>query len=116
MLPLFAISGAMVVGGVLTALSALGFWTKHEGSAIGLGFQMTVFSRYPLSFYPKVLAWVLVTVLPFSFIGFIPATLYMQRPDWHVLALLQPLVGVLCLALGYSFWRISMRRYTSTGT
>ena len=116
MLPVFIVSGAMVVGGVLTAVSAVGFWTHHQGSATGLVYTLTGFGYYPLSFLPRVVAVLLCTVLPFAFMGFIPATFYMDRPMWIPIALSQPLVGCACMAVGYGFWRLSLRRYASTGS
>lgn len=116
MLPLHVAAGACVIGGCLTAVTALGFWMHHQGSAIGLAYQLTVYGRYPLEFLPRPLALLVTTALPFAFAGFIPATWYMDRPDWHALALLQPLLGALCLAAGYGFWMFSLRRYASTGT
>lgn len=116
LLPVFIGCGALVIGGCLTAVTAMGFWMHHQGSAIGLAYQLTVYGRYPLDFLPRPLAVFVSTVLPFAFAGFIPATWYMDRPEWHGLALLQPVIGMGCMAAGYSFWMYSLRRYASTGT
>jgi ABC-2 type transport system permease protein len=57
-----------------------------------------------------------LTAVPFAFAGFVPATYYMDRPGWATLALVQPLVGLACIAAGYGFWRVSLRRYASSGS
>ncbi len=116
LLPVFVLSGSAVIGGCLTAVTALGFWMHHQGSAIGLAYQLTVYGRYPLEFLPRPLALLVTTVLPFAFAGFIPATYFMDRPDWYGWALAQPLVGAACLGAGYAFWMFSLRGYASTGT
>jgi ABC-type uncharacterized transport system permease subunit len=56
--------------------------------------------------------WAL-TPVPFALAGFVPATFYMDRPRW---ALLAWVVGVACMAVGYGIWRISLRRYASSGS
>lgn len=116
MLPVFIASGALIIGGVLTAVTALGFRMHHQGSAIGLAYQVTAYARYPLDFLPTPLAIFVTVVVPFAFAGFLPATFFMDRPDWAVWAWLQPLVGVACFAAGYTFWTVSLRRYTSSGS
>ncbi len=52
LLPVFVLSGSAVIGGCLTAVTALGFWMHHQGSAIGLAYQLTVYGRYPLARAP----------------------------------------------------------------
>lgn len=116
LLPVFVLSGALLVGGLLTGLSAVGFWSTHRGTAIGLAYRATLFARYPLEVFPKWLQVLVFGLTPFSFAGFVPATFYMDRPDWHAWALAQPLVGLACFAAGLGFWRFSLRRYSSTGT
>ena len=115
LLPVMVLSATAIVGGFLTGLSAVGFWMQHQGSAIGLAYQVTVFSRYPVDLYPRLVGLALLTVLPFAFAGFVPATLYMDRPDWLPLALATPLVGAVCLGAGWGFWRFSLKRYASSG-
>jgi ABC-2 type transport system permease protein len=97
-------------------LAGVGFWRQHQGTSIGLAYQITAYGRYPHDFLPRPLAWVVTWIVPFSFIGFVPATLYMARPEWRSMALMQPLVGIACMAAGYGFWTFSLRRYSSSGT
>lgn len=116
LLPVFIVAGTLVIGGVLTAVTAVGFWVHHQGSAIGLAYQLTVYGRYPLDFLPRPLAILVSTLVPFAFAGFVPATYYMDRPEWYPYALAQPIVGLACFVFGYGFWRYSLRRYASTGS
>lgn len=116
MLPVMVVSGALVIGGLLTAVTALGFWVHHQGSAIGLAYQLTVYGRYPLDFLPRPLAILVSTAMPFTFAGFLPATWFLDRPEWHPYAAIQPLVGVVVMFAAHRFWTWSSRRYASTGT
>ena len=113
--PVIVLCGTLLVAGVLTATAALGFWMHHEGSAVGLVYQFAGFAPYPLTILPRPFAFLVTAVLPFAFVGFLPATLYMDRPAWWPLAIAQPLVGLVVFFLGWGFWRFSLRRYGSAG-
>lgn len=115
LLPLFVIGGAAIIGALLTASSALGLWRHHQGSATGLASHLTAYGSYPIDFLPRPVGLALVTIVPLSWVGFVPATLYMDRAGWAVWAPLQPLIAGGVLAAAIAFWRFSLRRYASTG-
>ncbi|MBW2253734.1 MAG: ABC-2 family transporter protein, partial [Deltaproteobacteria bacterium] len=113
LLPVFLLCGALLIAGLLTAAAALGFWFHHQGTAVGLLSQFSGFAHYPLEVLPRPWAILVTTALPFAFTGFLPATFYMDRPEWAPLVVLQPLIGISLFAAGYGFWRVSLRRYES---
>lgn len=115
-LPVALLSGAAVLGGLLTALASLGFHLRHRGTAIGLALQLGTFVRYPLDLFNAPLRWLLTAALPLGFAGFYGATWVIGGDRWWAYALAQPLVGAACMALGYAAWRAGLRRYDSAGS
>lgn len=116
LLPVFLVAGTGVLGGLLTALGSLGFHLHHRGTAVGLVFQLSTFTRYPLDLFARPLRWLLTFVLPLGFAGFYPAVFFLDHPEWHVYAGVQPALGAACLAFGYGAWRFGLSRYTSSGS
>jgi len=116
LMPLYLASGAAVMGGFLTAVASVGFHLQHRGTAVGLVFQLATFNRYPIDLFARPLRWLLTFVLPLAFAGFYPAVFFLDRPEWRVYALAQPLVGVACMALGYAAWRHGLERYSGSGS
>ncbi len=116
MLPVFLLAGVGVLAGVLTGISAIGFRVHHRGTAIGLVYQASVFARYPLTVFPRSLQVLLVWVLPFAFISFLPASWFLGREEWLAFAMVQPIVGLACASLGLLTWRRGLSDYRSTGT
>ena len=106
-------SGTLVLGGLLTLVSAVGFRVHHRGTAIGLVYQGAVFGRYPLDLFHHWLRLVLTWVVPFAFLAYYPATHFLGRPEHATLAAIQPLVGVGMMALGYGVWMRALRFYRS---
>jgi ABC-2 type transport system permease protein len=109
-------SGTLVLGGLLTLVSAVGFRVHHRGTAIGLVYQGAVFGRYPLDLFHHWLRLVLTWVVPFAFLAYYPATHFLGRPEHATLAAIQPLVGVGMMALGYGVWMRALRSYRSPGS
>ncbi len=116
MLPVLVLAGAGVLGGLLTAVSSAGFHLHHRGTAVGLVFQLSTFTRYPIDLFAAPLRYLLTFALPLGFAGFYPASFLMNRPEWHAYALAQPLVGAGALAVGYAAFRFGLTRYASSGS
>lgn len=116
LLPVLLVGAACVLGGLLTTVCSAGFHLHHRGTAVGLVFQLSSFARYPIDLFAAPLRLLLTWALPLAFAGFYPATFLMDRPEWHVYALAQPVVALAALAVGYGAFRFGLTRYTSTGT
>jgi ABC-2 type transport system permease protein len=116
LLPVLLLAGACVLGGLLTAVCSAGFHLHHRGTAVGLVFQLSTFTRYPIDLFAAPLRLLLTWALPLAFAGFYPASFLLNRPEWHPYALAQPFVGLASLGLGYAAFRFGLSRYTSTGT
>lgn len=116
LLPVALLSGGAVLGGLLTAFASLGFHLHHRGTAVGLVLQLGTFVRYPLDLFGAPLRWLLTVALPLGFAGFYGALWVVGDERWLIYALLQPLVGVLCLGFGLAAFRFGLRRYASAGS
>lgn len=116
LLGVFVASAVLILAGLLTAVSAIGFRIHHRGTAIGLVYQGSVFGRYPIDIYHRWLQVLLTFVVPFGFIAFFPATWLMEREGYRTMALVQPVVGVVLMLAGYHLWMRALQGYRSTGT
>ena len=116
MLPVFVAAGVLVLAGVLTAFSSLGFRVLHRGTAVGLVYQASAFNRYPIEIFSPPVQRLLTWVVPFAFVAWFPATWYLGRLQWLPWALAQPLVGVGLFAGGRWLWTRGLRHYRSPGS
>ena len=116
LLPLFLVSGVLVLAGVLTAFSSLGFRILHRGTAVGVIYQASAFNRYPIDLFSRPVQRLLTWVVPFAFVAFFPATWYLGRPAWLPFAAAQPLVGLLLFVGSMALWRRGLRYYRSPGS
>jgi ABC-2 type transport system permease protein len=107
----WTLGGALLIAGVLTAAASLGFRIRHEGSAVGLIAQFQGLAHVPLPVLPVPFAAVALTVLPFALTGFVPAMALCGRPEWTVLAAVQPAIGLAAFVLGRVAFARGLARY-----
>lgn len=114
------IGGVLMQGGMFIIFSALCFYFIETGSIREIFYwNMRKFAGYPISIYNKVIQTIMIYVVPFAFVNYFPAQYLLRKDDmvlYHdIYMYIAPLVGVLVYVIAYLFWRISVKRYTSTG-
>lgn len=114
------IGGVLIQGGIFIFFSALSFYFVETGSIREIFYwNMRKFAGYPISIYNKFIQMLMIYVVPFAFVNYFPAQYLLRKEDMalynEAYMYIAPLVGVVLYVLAYLFWRISVRRYTSTG-
>lgn len=114
------IGGVLTQGGIFIFFSALSFYFVETNSIREIFYwNMRKFAGYPISIYNKVIQLILIYIVPFAFVNYFPAQYLLRKADMALYnesyMYIAPLVGLGIYLLAYAFWRISVRRYTSTG-
>lgn len=114
------ISGVLIQGGIFIIISSLCFYFVETNSVRSIFYwNMRKFAGYPISIYHKVIQVILIYVVPFAFVNYFPAQYLLRKPDMaeypYVYIYIAPVVGVVVYAVAYLFWRVSVKRYYSTG-
>lgn len=114
------LSGVMILSGLIIMIGTLSFRFIRAGSMGQEIFgSFAEFIRYPISIYPKAIQ-LLLTVVPFAFINFFPAHLFLDRAgDGTFAPALRyggPPVAVATLILSVLLWNAGIKRYQSTGS
>ena len=114
------IGGVLIQGGIFIIFSALSFYFVETGSIREIFYwKMRKFAGYPISIYNKLIQTIMIYVVPFAFVNYFPAQYLLRKDDMalynEVYMYLAPVVGVVIYVIAYIFWRISVKRYTSTG-
>lgn len=114
------IGGVLIQGGIFIFFSSLSFYFVETNSLREIFYwNMRKFAGYPISIYNKFIQMVMIYVIPFAFVNYFPAQYLLRKPDMaaypEIYMYMAPFVGLVVYLLAYGFWRISLRRYTSTG-
>jgi ABC-2 type transport system permease protein len=118
---IIVILGASLIqatGFMITAIPA--FWIIKSDGLRGLFYSnITQFLQYPLSIYAKGIQILLTFILPYAFINYYPAQLFLGKSDslfYPSFQYLTPIVGIFLFWLAYKFWKLGLNNYQSTGS
>ncbi len=106
-----------VVVAVFMSFAATGFWFEDRVGMVPPVYNLMEFGRWPSSIYHWGLKLLITCVIPFAFVAFYPASLFLgaQPTPWFP-ALLTPVVAVAGLLFANLLWQTGIRRYHSSGS
>lgn len=114
------IGGVLIQGGMFIFFSSLSFYFLETNSLREIFYwNMRKFAGYPISIYHKLIQGIIIYVVPFAFVNYFPAQYLLRKPDMinynEAYVYIAPFVGIVVYLAAYLFWRVSVRRYYSTG-
>lgn len=115
---LLVLGAVMIYAGIYTALSAISFYSDAPTGIVPLIYNIQNYGRYPVNIYNKTIRFLLTWLLPFAFVGVIPASYFLEKKadDLSALAMLTPVMGVVVFGLGLAFWNHGVKRYRGAGS
>ena len=91
------------------------FWTDRSWAFSRLYYQFFTFATKPDALYPKAIRYLILTFLPFGFIGSVPARALLQGLSAQ--EYLQVILVLVCFTLVNSLlWRVGLKRYQSASS
>jgi ABC-2 type transport system permease protein len=115
---LLTLGAVLIYVGLYTALTAISFYSDAPTGILPLMYNIQNYGRYPVNIYNRIIRFVLTWVLPFAFVGIIPASYFLdeKHEDMASLALYTPLVGLIVFAIGLTVWNQGVKRYRGAGS
>lgn len=115
-----ALGGWLLVGVTVAfllrfAFSIWAFWTERAWALSRLYYQFFTFATKPDTIYPKAIRYGILTVLPFGFIGSVPARALLRGLSSREYALLAVVIVGFAVFNGL-LWRAGLRRYQSASS
>ena len=112
-----AIFGALIITSFKIALSSLAFIFKRSGPLLQIVYNFTVYAKYPIAIFPKVVKFILIFILPFGLFISLPVdTLLYGNYNPYLLSLIIIGVSIVFFTLAALIWTLCARRYESTGS
>lgn len=115
-----ALSGGVILISVFLALTCVNFWFEDRLGIQPPVYNCIAFGRYPIEIFHPVVRFLLKGVIPFAFIGYYPAGLFIHAGRWSPetvqLARMTPLVALATAGVAGLLWTRGLVRYHSTGT
>lgn len=109
------IAGAVIYTSVKLFFAATAFWFKDSSPLMTTAYEVADFAKYPVEIYSKPIRAVLMTVLPFAFVAYIPATFFLVNANiWKTIGAECVIAAVFWL-LVYSLFKKGLTVYESAG-
>ena len=115
------IGATLIRGAVFLFTGSLAFWTKSRNSFLFLNFAIfDQTTKYPLSIYPRVIQMIFTFLIPLGFIGFYPASDFLDKGNIFNSSGTMPwvtlVVGFFVFWIVTRIFRRGLRKYESAGT
>jgi ABC-2 type transport system permease protein len=115
-IPVLIISAAAIRTAISFAANCSGFWLTSFYNAFPLMVhQMADFAKYPSTLFTEPIRFLVTVVLPYAFIGYVPAVYLFNKEPWGVLAWLIPAVALWCVVIARIVFYHGLKRYDSPG-
>lgn len=115
---LFVVSvtaGAVIYTSVKLFFAALAFWIKETSPLMTTAYEAADFAKYPVEIYSKPIRAVLMTVLPFAFVAYIPATFFLVHANiWKTIGA-ECVIAIVLWLIAYTFFKRGIQVYESAG-
>ena len=98
---LMVIGSVMIYFGIYVIINVLILILRFTTGILPLIWNIQNYGRYPVSIYNGIIRIVLTWILPFAFVGFYPAALFLRRESFMMMALLTPVVGLVLIFISY---------------
>lgn len=110
------ISGVLIFGAIYLTASTTAFWLGKSQQIVWVLFNLSDFRKYPYGIYGSAIQILLVTLIPFAFATFFPATYFLEKGSWGTMQMLSLIAGPIFFTIAYSFWKFGLSHYSSTGS
>lgn len=114
------LGGTLIFSGTMMLQVIPSFWTIKSGAVGDVDWVLQTISRYPLSIFHKALQIGLTFVIPYAFVNYIPAQMFISSdgflglPSW-VIYISFP-VGLAFFTITYFIWKFALKHYGSSGS
>ncbi len=109
-------SGTVIIFSLLLIPASIGFWTTKSNALISIVSKFSSISEYPLEIYNLATVFFISFVMPFAFVNYYPAQLFIGKGIAPSFAYLTPVVAIITFAVAYSIWKLGLKNYQSTGS
>lgn len=116
MLVFFSITGVVILFSLALITSSFSFWFGRSNTLTEVIYHLTGFTKYPLEIYNAFVTFAVSFVVPFAFVNYYPAQLFIGKGIAPGFAYLTPIVAIITFAVAYGVWKLGLKNYQSTGS
>ncbi len=109
--------GALIYAGILIFLGSISFWTLDSSGVSQMFSDITRFTNYPLTIYPKGFQFIFTFIVPIGITTYYPTIILLGKQDYSLyVSLFITLIGTVIFRLASKFWWRGIKTYQGTGS
>lgn len=109
------VAGAVVYTSVKLFFAATAFWFKESAPFLTTAYEVADFAKYPIEIYSKPIQIVLMTILPFAFVAYIPSTYFLNNSNFFLTIGAECIIALVCWSIAYLLFKVGLFHYESAG-
>ena len=109
------IGGTLIYTAIKLAAASIAFWTKTSFRHLQIVYELSGFSKYPVTMYPGIIKNFLTYVIPFAFTGFYPGAYLLGKEGFFIGVIATLIIGIISICVAYLIWLKGLSVYESVG-
>lgn len=109
------VAGSVIYTSVKLVLASIAFWVKDSSPIMTTAYDVADFAKYPIEIYAKPIQLVLMTILPFAFVAYIPATFFLINANIWRTIVAECIIALVFWMFAYSLFKKGLAIYESAG-
>lgn len=105
----------LIYTAIKLAVASIAFWIKYAQSYLFMVYQLSGFTKYPISIYPNAIKGLLTVIIPFAFTGFYPGAYFLGKGSFISGVLLTFIISIVSIIIAYRIWLKGISGYESSG-
>ena len=106
----------LIYTAIKLAVASISFWIKFAQSYLYMTYQLSTFTKYPLSIYPKAIKFMLTFIIPFAFTGYFPGAYFLGRENFLNGIVMTHVISLVSISIAYFIWTQGLKKYESAGS
>lgn len=108
-------AGTIIYTSVKLFFASLAFWVMNSAPILQLSYEISNFTKYPISIYPTIIQFISSFVVPFAFASFYPATYFLRNTSVFKTIIAEVLVASVSLIIANTVFKKGIKVYKSAG-
>ena len=108
-------AGAIIYTAVKLILASIAFWLKDSSAIMTTAYEVADFAKYPIEIYAKPIQIILMTILPFAFVAYIPSTYFLIDANFWKTIGAECAVAAVIWIIAYKIFQKGISVYESAG-
>lgn len=109
------VAGSIIYTSIKLFFASLAFWITNSAPILQLGYELSNFTKYPITIYPSPIKVISSCIVPFAFASFFPASFFVRDVSIIHTIILEVIVAIIVFVIAHAVFNKGIKVYNSVG-